>query len=147
MIYRNYLGLDLLPRAMRAVALRRHGKSTMLTGGRLLGLDEGILTPSFRNPNIIDINRFIEGLQEILDPLAAKEERLSIALPEQSGLMLLAEIESVLKSKSEGIEVLKWQLREKLPDNVDLQIDYQVLARDETGRQKVLVCLQSRQHR
>ncbi len=143
MIYRNYLGLDIQPQAMRAVALRRHGKATTLSGGRLLGLDEGVLLPSFRNPNIKDVNRFIDGLHEILDPLAAKEERLSLALPEQSGILLLADIESVLKSKAEGIEVLKWQLREKLPDDVDLQIDYQILARDETGRQKVLVAAMS----
>ncbi len=53
--------------------------------------------------------------------------------------MLLADIESVLKSKAEAIEILKWQLREKLPEDIELQLDYQVLGRDETGRQKVLV--------
>ena len=90
----------------------------------MLGLDEGVLVPSFRNPNIVEINQFIDSLHEILDPLAEKEERLSVALPEQSGLLLLADVESVLKSKSEGIDVLKWQLREKLPEDVDLQMDY-----------------------
>ncbi len=143
MIYRNYLGLDIQPRTVRAVALQRHGTSATLSGGRLLGLDEGVLVPSFRNPNIVDTGRFVDGLHEILDPLAGKEERLSVALPEQSGILLLADVESVLKSKSEGIEVLKWQLREKLPEDVDLQIDYQVLDRDETGRQKVLVAAMS----
>lgn len=139
MIYRNYLGLDIQPQAMRAVALRRTGKKTTLSGGRLLGLEEGVVVPSFRHPNIRDIDRFIANLQEILDPLASGEERISLALPEQCGILLLEDVESVLKSKNEGIEVLKWQLREKLPEGVELQLDYQVIDRDENGRQKVLV--------
>ena len=139
MIYRNYLGLDIQTQAMRAVALRRTGKTTNLSGGRLLGLEEGVVVPSFRHPNIRDIDRFIGNLQEILDPLASGEERISLALPEQCGILLLEDVESVLKSKSEGIEVLKWQLREKLPEGVELQLDYQVIDRDENGRQKVLV--------
>ena len=143
MIYRTYLGLDLQPQAMRAVALRRQGKATALVGGRLLGLDEGVLVPSFRNPNICDIDRFIDNIHEILDPLASNEDRLSLALPEQTGIFLLAEVESALKSKAEGIDVLKWQLREKLPADMNLQLDYQILERDETGRQKVLVACMS----
>ncbi len=139
MIFRNYLGLDIQPQALRAVSLRRSGKAMTLTGGRLLGLDAEVLVPSFRNPNIRDIGRFVDGLHELLDPLAAGEERLSLALPEQCGIVLLAEIETVLKSKAEGIDVLKWQLREKLPADVELQLDYQVLDRDDSGRQKVLL--------
>ena len=139
MIYRNYLGLDIQPEAMRAVSLRRSGKSTALAGGRLLGMEEGVLTPSFRNPNIGNIQLFIDNLHEVLDPLSGNEERISLALPEQCGIFLLAEIETILKSRAEGVDVLKWQLREKLPEDVDLQLDYQILSRDETGRQKVLV--------
>ncbi|PLX80429.1 MAG: hypothetical protein C0615_00870 [Desulfuromonas sp.] len=124
---------------MRAVALRHHRKSATLIGGRLLGLDEGVLTPSFRNPNINDIHLFIEGIREVLDPLAGGEQRVSLALPEQSGIQFLVDVESVLKSKAEGIEVLKWQLRDKLPDDVPLQLDYQILSRDESGRQRILL--------
>ena len=143
MIYRTYLGLDLQPQAMRAVALRRQGKTTALVGGRLLGLDEGVLVPSFRNPNICDIDRFIDNIHEILDPLSNNEDRISLTLPEQTGIFLLAEVESALKSKAEGIDILKWQLREKLPADMNLQLDYQILERDETGRQKVLVACMS----
>lgn len=140
MIYRNYLGLDLQSRTMRAVSLRRMGKSGVgLTGGRMLGLEDGILLPSFRSPNILDISRFIDSLHELLDPLAKREERISLALPEQSGVLFMAEIESILKSKKEGVEILKWQFRDKLPPDIDVQLDYQVVDRDETGRQKLLV--------
>jgi len=138
-IYRNYLGLDLQPLAMRAVSLRRKGKSTTLNGGRMLGLEEGVLAPSFRNPNIMKIETFIESLHEVVGPLAGAENRISLAIPEQSGLQLLADIESPLKSKSDGIDILKWQLRDKLPEDVELQLDYQILYREETGRQKLLV--------
>lgn len=143
MIYRTYLGLDLQPQAIRAVALKRQRKSTTLAGGRLLGLDEGVLVPSFRSPNICDVERFIDNVHEVLDPLTENEDRLSLALPEQAGLFLMVDVETPLKSKSEGIDVLKWQLRDKLPEELNLQIDYQILDRDETGRQKVFVVCMS----
>jgi len=124
---------------MRAVSLRRSNKGVALVGGRILGLEDGVLVPSFRNPNIRNIARFIDNLHELLDPLAAGEERVALALPEQCGIVMLEEVEAVLKSKHEGVEVLRWQLRDKLPADVELQIDYQALGRDETGRQKVLI--------
>ena len=139
MIYRTYLGLDLQPNAIRAAALRHHRKSATLIGGRLLGLKDGVFSPSFRKPNINNINLFIDSVRDVLDPLAGGEQRISLALPEQSGVQFLVDVESVLKSKSEGIEVLKWQLRDKLPDDVPLQLDYQVLSRDESGRQRILL--------
>jgi len=138
-IQRNYLGLDLQPQAMRAVSLRRSNKGMTLVGGRILGMEEGVIVPSFRNPNIKNITRFVDNLHELLDPLAAGEERIALALPEQCGIVLLEEVEAVLKSKREGVEVLRWQLRDKLPADVDLQLDYQTLSRDESGRQKVLI--------
>jgi type IV pilus assembly protein PilM len=139
MIYRTYIGLDLQSSVMRAVPMRRRGRSLTLIDGRLIGLAPGVLSPSFRRENILDQDAFVSALREVLDPISGAEERLSLALPERAGRILLTQVETALVNKAEGVEILKWQLRDTLPADGALQLDYQILDRDESGRQHVLV--------
>ncbi len=145
MIFRTYLGLDVRPGELRAVALRRRGKGTTLTGGRIFDLAPGVLTPGLREPNIRDPRRFVEGVREVLAPLAGREERIALCLPETSGRVLLLETDTVFKSRSEGLEIVRWQLRNTLPGDLrDLQLDYQVLERGDSGRTRLVAALLSR---
>ena len=139
MIYRTYIGLDLQSNVMRAVSMQRRGMSLTLTDGRLIGLDQGVLSPSFRRENILDTEAFVAAVREVLDPIAGTEERVSLALPERAGRILLTQVETPLVNKVEGVEILKWQLRDTLPADSELQLDYQIVDRDEAGRQHVVV--------
>ena len=144
MIYRTYIGLDLQSSVMRAVSMRRRGMSLNLIDGRMIGLEQGVLSPSFRRENILDEDAFVSAVREILDPISGSEERISLALPERAGRILLTQVETPLVNKVEGIEILKWQLRDALPADGELQLDYQIVDRDESGRQHVLVtCITS----
>lgn len=146
MIRRTYLGLDVRPGELRAVALRRRGRGSALQGGRVLPLAEGVLAPSAREPNIRDLRRFVDGLHEVLGPLAGREERVALSLPESAGRVVLTEVETAFKSKAEGVEILKWQLKGSLPfDPREMQLDYQVLEKGETGRYRLAVALMARQ--
>jgi type IV pilus assembly protein PilM len=139
---RTYLGLDVTTAELRCVALRRKGRSVQLTGGRLLTLPAGLLRPSFREPNITALRPFSEALHEVLDPLAGREERLALILPEACGRIVLTETEGAFRTRQEGAEILKWQLRKTLPAEVrDLRLDFQVLERRENGRCRVAVSL------
>ena len=139
MIRRTFLGLDITAGGLRAVALRRRGKGAVLAGGRILPLPEGVLAPSMKEANIRDIRRLAEGIREVLDPLAGREERIALSLPESSGRVLLTEVETPFKSRAEGLEILKWQLKGNLPvDPRDMRLDYQILGRRETGRYRVV---------
>lgn len=139
MIYRTYIGLDLQPGMLRAVSMQRRGRSLTLSDGRLIGLGEGVLSPSFRRENILNRDAFVSAVQEVLDPISGAEERISLALPERAGRILLTQVETPLVNKAEGVEILKWQLRDSLPAESELQLDYQVVDRDESGRQHVVV--------
>ena len=142
MIIRNYLGLDMTAGALRAVVLRRKGRGVLLTGGRLVSLPPGWLAPSMREPNAIAPQRLTEAIREVLDPLAAREDRISLSLPDSAGRLLLTEVETPFKSRAEGVEILKWQLKNSLPvDAREVRIDYQVLGKGETGRQRLVVAL------
>lgn len=127
---------------LRSVALKRKGKGSLLVGGRILPLPQGVLVASSRDLNILDAKRFIACIREVLNPLAGPEERIAVALPESSGRIVLTETETAFKSQNEGIEVLKWQLKSSFPvDLKDFQIDYQVLERSEAGRFRLVVSL------
>lgn len=142
MILRNYLGLDVTAGELRAVRLRRRGRKTALHGGRILSLPPGTIQTSARASNVLDLPRFLDALHEVLDPLAGREDRVALSLPDTVGRLLLMEVENPFRTRSEGIEVLKWQLKESLPaDTREVRLDYQVLERTENGRFRLVVAV------
>lgn len=146
MIRRTYPALDVTPGALRAVALHRKGRGVSLVGHRVLPLPQGVMALSMREPNIADTRRFVAATKEILGPLARGEDRIALSLPDESGRILLAEAESAFKSKKEGVDILKWQLKNSLPgDPKDIVLDYQVLRKSDTGRYSLAVAAITRQ--
>lgn len=145
MISRQYLGLDLRPRQLGAVALCRKGRGMSLVGGRVVSLPEGVVLPSLRTPNIHDRPRLVAALRDVLHPISGREERLSVALPEGAGRVLLVDVEMPFKSKAEGLQILRWQLRNALPvDPAELCLDYQIIERKEDGGLKLAVAVMTR---
>jgi len=143
--FRTYLGLDIAAGELRATALRRKGRGAVLSGGKSLTLSQGIVVPSLRKPIIRKLEDFSAALREVLAPLAGREDRVAVSLPDISGQVFLTRIEGRFKSKSEGIEILKWQIKNSLPMDVrDLQIDFQVLGRNEAGQSSVIVSVVTR---
>ena len=140
MISRTFIGLDLRANELRAVALRRKGRGTLLQGARVVAPRDGILAISGREANILDRRRFIETVHDLLDPLAGREERIALSLPDGTGRILLTEVETTFKSQAEGVEILKWHLKKSLPaDPREIQLDYQVLDKNDSGRYRVVV--------
>lgn len=139
---RTYLGLDIAGGELRATALQRRGKGSSLLGGRVLVPPADLFSFSAREPNILDPRRFVEAVREVLGPLAGLEERIGLSLPDQAGRILLTEVETSFKSREEGVEILKWQLKQSLPaDPREVRLDFQILERTESGRQRVVVAL------
>lgn len=146
MIRRTYLGLDIRARELRGVALHRHGRGASLKNGRFLAMAEGTLAPALRGANVLDRQRFVEYVQEVLNPLAGPEERIGVSLPAAAGRLLVTDLEGSFRSHQEGIEIVKWQLKGSLPGEArDVQLDFQVLDRSESGRSRVLVSLMARE--
>ncbi|HXV22263.1 MAG TPA: hypothetical protein VD811_14860, partial [Desulfuromonadales bacterium] len=142
MFRRTYPALDVTPGELRGVALHRQGKGVSLDDGRVFSLMQGELSLSLREPNISEPRRFVEAIRKVLDPIAAGEERIALSLPDSVGRVLLAETETAFKSKQEGVEILKWQLKNSLPGGPkDVQLDYQILKKSDTGRCTLAVSL------
>ncbi len=145
MLRRTYLGVDITADSLRAVALRRGPRGHSLLGARVRSFEEALIASSVREPNILQPELFVARLQELLKPLAGREDRIALSVADVSGHVLLTEVETPFKTRAEGIEILKWQLRNELPgDLADIQLDYQLLGRTESGRQRLIVALMDR---
>ncbi|WP_432821066.1 type IV pilus biogenesis protein PilM [Trichloromonas sp.] len=143
MIRRNFISLDICGGELRGVALRRQGtKTVVLTGAKTTPLPENTWALSVRDANILDRPRFIAAVKATLDPLAGGEDRIALSLPDPIGRILMTEVDSTFKSRQEGVEVVKWQLKKSFPAEAkDMQLDYQVLEKTEAGRYRLLVSM------
>ena len=137
---RIFLGLDVGPDELRAVALHRTvKKQSVLIGTRRVPLEEGVLRIALREPNVLRPERFVEAVRRILNPLVGHEDRLAVTLGAGTGLVIPAEMESTFKNRSEGEDLLRWQLKNLLPvDPADMRVDFQVLEKTDAGRSLVL---------
>lgn len=136
---RIFLGLDIQEQGLTFAALRRGKPANALQGLRFESL-EGAMEFSSRQPNVRDARRFVEAVRRGADLLAAREERLSLSLPDRVGRIFLTEAEGPFKSHQEGLDVLKWRLKSSLPlPPAQMHLDYQVLDRREGSRQRCLV--------
>lgn len=145
MFSKTYLGLDVRSNELRAVALRRKGRQSLLVGGRVLPVKTGLLTPRFRDPNILDRRGFVERLQDLFGGLGHLGDRVAVSLPGSVGRLLMTQVETPFKNKEEGVEILKWQLKDSLPvEASQVHLDYQIIERKENGSLRVLVAMMAK---
>lgn len=142
MLQRRYLGLRIAPQGLQAVALRRRGKPCFLCAARGFTFSSEVLAPSLRELNVKQPEKFVDALREVVAPLAGREDRIALSLPDSCGHIILTELDSPYKTQEEGRDILRWQLKKNLPGEWnDIHLDFQVLRRDDSGRQQVLVAL------
>jgi len=105
-------------------------------------LSPGTLRPSFRELNVLNPQGFVIALQEARNALFCRGKYVSVSLPDSVGRVMILDLEERFKNRSEGLEVLRWKLKKKLPfDVADAHLDYQQLALRENGDIVVLVVL------
>lgn len=145
MIGRRLVSVDIRSSEMRAVALRRQGQRPMLLAGRMVGLPTGLVVSSARAPHIRDNNRMVTLLKELLGPMSGGEERLALVIPDSAGRLILADVETPLRTRQEALQILRWQLKGSFPVAADdTHLDYQILERRDDGQTRVAVAVVAR---
>ncbi len=140
MLRRNYLGLEIHREGLRAVAVQRRGSRVALIGGQTLNFKEGVLLPSVLQPNINKPEQFVNAVREVLLPLAKREKRLAVALPDAAGHVYLLNIDTPFKNHAEGLDIVRWQLKDLLPPKLTrYAADYQVIEERDSGGRRLLV--------
>jgi len=105
----------------------------------------GTLRVSLRETNILDPQSFRGRLSEAHALLLHRGTRLSLALPDGVGRVLLLDVEGRFKNRSEGLDIIRWKLKKSMPfDIADTHLDYQLLKVRENGEMSLLVALVSR---
>ncbi|MEZ4598976.1 MAG: hypothetical protein R2940_04220 [Syntrophotaleaceae bacterium] len=137
---RLYLGLDIGPERLRAVALRRTmKKQSLLVAARSVPLEQGVLRIELREPNVLRPEVFVPVVHEMVTSLGGQEERIAVTLGAGAGMLLPVEVEGALGNRGEGEELLKWQLKSRVPvDPAGIRLDYQILERTDSGRSRIL---------
>lgn len=140
MLKRTYLGLEIRQRALHAVAVQKKGKTLLLSGGKSLRLDEGVIRPGFSAANVLEPGQCVDALKSLLGPLVRGDNRVSVALPDNSGRLFLLDVETPFKNQTEGAEIVRWQLKDLIPGQTSrLSVDYQLLEERDSGLKRVLV--------
>ncbi len=107
--------------------------------------DPGVIRTSLREQNILDTDAFIRNVKDAYNTLLHHGPRISVTLPDTVGHILLLDMEGRFKSRSEGIDMIRWKLKKNIPfDVADTHLDYQQLSIRENGDMALLVALVSR---
>lgn len=145
MLKRTCIGLDIGHDVLHAVAVQRRGKQLILCGANSHSLEAGTVTPGFSDSNVLKPDLFVRSVKELLEPLMRRDNRISISLPDRSGNVFLLDVETPFKNYAEGSEIVRWQLKDLLPDKTSpLIVDYQILEEKDSGLKKLLVAVASR---
>ncbi|MDX2478717.1 MAG: pilus assembly protein PilM [Desulfuromusa sp.] len=146
MLRRTYLGLEIRPQGLRALAVQRRGNNITLVGGQVLALAETIVQPGFRELNISQPEPFISAVKELLNPLTKRDNRIAVALPDCAGQLFLLDIEAPFKNRAEGSEIIRWHLKDLLPvKSSQVTLDFQIVQEKESGQKKVLAAVINRE--
>jgi hypothetical protein len=101
-------------------------------------LPQGLVRPSFDEPNITDANALVLLLSEVaLSAGLGKQRKWSLALPEATMRAAILTLESAPASRAELEEVLRWKYERSFgapPE--ELRVSRERLASDAQGRQR-----------
>jgi Tfp pilus assembly PilM family ATPase len=144
MIGQRFIGLSLCERGLRAVAVNKRRRQTRILGWEDRPWPSTCLKPGFRELNVLEEEVFTTAVRETLNSLGVRKPRVALSLSDAAGKMLITTLDEPLKRGREGINLLKWQVREQLqldPDQIRLAC--QVLGTEPGGKTRVLVAAAS----
>ena len=101
---------------------------------------------SLREPNVLNPAAFVATVRETYLRLLTKTRRVSVSLPDATGRVVLLDLDTRFRSRSEGADIIRWKLKKSLPYDIgEAHLDYQVLEERETGEVSVLASFINRQ--
>jgi len=145
LLSRKSLGVEISPSGVAFALMGGTAAAPRLERVAHAPLAPGCLRVSLREANIIDTTAFCTAVRNAHNLLLYKGTRLSITLPDAVGRIMMLDVEGRFKSRSEGLDVIRWKLKKNLPfDAADTHLDYQQLGVRENGDMALMVALVSR---
>jgi Tfp pilus assembly PilM family ATPase len=123
-----------------AVSLERQRNAFSIKRAATATLPEGLVHPSFEEPNITDANALVLLLSEVaLSAGLGKQRKWSLSLPEAATRATILTLESAPASRAELEEVMRWKYERSFgapPE--ELRVSRERLPPDAQGRQRYL---------
>lgn len=142
---KHSLGVEISPQGVAFALMRGNAVSHRLERVVSRPFAPGVMRATLREPNILDVKAFCEGLTDAHSLLLHKGTRLSVSLPDAVGRVLLMDVEARFKNRNEALDIIRWKLKKKLPfDVADTHLDYQRLMVRDNNELLLLVTLVSR---
>jgi type IV pilus assembly protein PilM len=140
MFSRKSLGVSVSSSAVAFAQVGGSPSAPLLESVSSRPLSPGTLRPSLRDQNVLNPQGFVIALQEARNSLFCRGKYVSVSLPDAIGRVMMLDMEERFKNRSEGLEILRWKLKKKLPFDVsEAHLDFQQVATRENGDSVVLV--------
>jgi len=121
------------------------GKAPVLERTAIRLFPAGVVTPSLCDTNVTEPQKMAEYIREAFNLLIYAGNRVHISLPDSVGRAMLMNLEERFKSRSEGIDLIRWKLKKNMPlELADAHLDYKLLNTRENGEISLLVCMVSK---
>lgn len=142
MIGQRFVGLSLCEGGLRAVTVRKRRQQTQIIGRQSRSWPSACLKPQYQRLNILAEEPFVNTVRETLKSLGIKNGRVALSLSDAVGKILITNLNEPLKRGRDGINLLKWQVREQLLlDPEEIRLDFQVIGTEPGGKTRVLVAV------
>jgi type IV pilus assembly protein PilM len=73
---------------------------------------------SLREPNVLQQTAFVSAVRESFNRLLAKSARTSVSLPDGCGRVMLVDLDTRFKSRTEAADIIRWKLKKNLPFDI-----------------------------
>jgi hypothetical protein len=120
---------------------RRRHNTFALKRAASITLPEGLIRPSFEEPNIGDINELAEALAELVNSAGlGRRSKWSVALPEATTHSIVLGFETAVPSRRELEEVLQWKTERGFGVSLaELRVVRDRLPPDPQGKERYIV--------
>lgn len=140
MFSKTVLGLEIYSNGARFALLKGRRSALQLLETAETVFPENTIKASMKDLNIISPRDFVSGIRDTYIKLLTPVRRVAVSLPDSSGRTLITDIDVRLKSKEEGVSIIRWKLKKNFPFDInEVDIDFQVLDEREDGTTSVLV--------
>lgn len=140
MIALRCIGLSVCQRGLQAVALKKFRQRTQIVAWEERPWPSACLNPEFAQLNVLAEEPFVSTVREALKSLGAKKCSIALSLSDNVGITMITTLNEPLKRGQEGINLLKWQLRDQLPlEPEKIRLAYQLIDSQKGGGSRVLV--------
>jgi Tfp pilus assembly PilM family ATPase len=142
---KQFIGLDISTAIIKAVRIERNKRVWRLLENHLLPLPEGVIKPSFKNDNILDVGRFAETVQLLVRNLEVKTATVGLSLPSEIVKTLIQGYEKLPDSRAEVEKFIGWSMERSFHFPVQsAKIGYQSIGQDPAGLNQLLVTVAMR---